>query len=1397
MINNNNNSSLTPEEIAELNALANDPNYVSQMPRFGGTEEEQPRRMDLEERDFQRAILGLTGKEEKIEKKKQALQTQVNAMMSLSEKIEKKKKSIEQRLYKNFEEIKKRLSPNDIERLENQIPSLPSVIQENATEMVQLMKQVLNDIRLLSIPDPEKELQEDVQSISQQLNNILYKEEIGEEIYDEDLETEIDRIEFDMSENDGNYLPFFPSTLKRGENQDKKTEKLSPETKPVTLRGQKTDYKEELEDISSILNENKENSYDDSELDFEKNSEKSREREYIEDLDDVKEFIEENEFYNAYDLYDEEDENEKEDKDPYQEKDEYDDKNLDVDDEDDFPYNLDERNYLKVNPDEVEDIDDLPIFYEEYQVKDLDQIEAEEEEAQQRRDSAFEQYDAFHDFYEEEDKGPALEIYGTDLTKLAYEGELEECFGREKELFEMMEILVRRQKNNPVLVGNAGVGKTAIVELFATKIIRNLVPFVLEGRRVISLDLARIVAGSRYRGEFELRFQRILDEVLAEPNIVIFIDEIHNIGGTGSAEGSLDAANILKPVLSRSGFQCIGATTGKEYERIEKDPALNRRFQPIKVEEPTVEQTVGILYGLRPSLESFHNVEIMPGAIRLAVDLSNRYIYERFLPDKAIDLIDRAAAKEVIRMTSVTEGSLINSLVNAALTKVGALRSEAFRRGDIPAEFILQEIENAYRNCILRWVEQPDSIEEEPKAFVSPLSQRLFRQMRDSVLKRVDELLFASPKPREGLRVTRIVDDLSQKKIQEIYKNILNEIEIDPKNFITSLYRVSLFLVFEFAKNQKTKNAFSIDHTIDYYSNFIQSDVNSELYDHVCLVRQELDKDVIIYSSDLDFYEEDVERFEETYELLSQLEEIRIEVFLDFLDELRPIVQSGMVQSLQASSKIKFAENELRLIYSLLGYFSTQSGRMFLSNTDDPEIIQQARQIGNFTGLKKRITQTEIRQLLSSMTGIPIQTLSSSESQKLLLLETELHKRVIGQEDAISAIAKAIRRSRLGIQNPNRPIASFFFCGPTGVGKTEVTKALAATMFNSESDMIRFDMSEFMEKFTISRLIGSPPGYVGYDEGGQLTDAVRAKPYSVVLFDEVEKAHPDVLNILLQILEDGRLTDSQKRLVKFDNTVIIMTSNAAAEEIQQILKTEGDKFDKKTSLKLEDTSNNTRSTTAKTRLYEDPYAGVIEFLESPIQENFLSDIQGQLKIEFEKSFRTLQDVREKQRNKKDSPNKFNVNKEENTPESQLNLNLKNAVFERLSTLFLPEFLNRLDDIIIFKPLKLEELRKICDIMIKEVTIRVEQKNIKLIVDENVRVLLSREGYNPLFGARPLRRLITKNIEDLISEDMLRNPYTLTTSKGNRKSSQQNVRVIRIILNEENKIIIKPDLKTTI
>jgi len=1131
---------------------------------------------------------------------------------------------------------------------------------------------------------------------------------------------------------------------------------------------------------------------------------------------------------------------------------------------------------------------------------------------------------------EEEEKGPALEIYGTDLTALARQGLLEECYGREAELMELMEILVRRQKNNPVLVGDAGVGKTAIVELFANKIVNNLVPFILEGRSIVSLDLARIVAGSRYRGEFELRFQRVLDEVMAQPHIIIFIDEIHNIGGTGSAEGSLDAANILKPVLSRSGFQCIGATTTKEYQRIEKDPALNRRFQPIKVKEPSIMETVSILYGLRPSLESFHNVVILPGAIQLASQLSARYIYDRFLPDKAIDLIDRAAAKQVIQMTNLVDNSILGSLMNSALTGVGRLKLEAFRRGDIAAEYILQEIENSYRNFLITWIEDPSIIPEssiypfqpqknllfpitqgggqsfeleiQPKleikkkeiipipvrpkraffdesedfalklidqssltpsananpqlylmgenevitsidpdsdqkskenqeqdieksftkqssqaksqGIVSPLAQTMFEGMRASVLTRVDELLFASSESRvfelkhKSLNISfntnfRILDDMlaylrqeSDSKpeincyrasvylfnIWEELKDIEGSSEEDEEtNVLVVKKKEKLALVPDFEKLKFQMNRLKVlnPFSVAYFSR----EKNPNL-------------GVPYTLGNYDFIEIDgakEEVFLQAY--ASESEEKKLTVYKEYVENLQPLLRRSVIESLLGTNKFSISEDDVRTIYSLLGHFNEATNRELIKNLAEPELIQRARSLGDFSFLKTRITQNDVNQLLSKMTGIPLQTITTGESQKLLMIESELHKRVVGQEEAITAIAKAIRRSRLGIQNPNRPIASFFFCGPTGVGKTEVTKALAVSMFGSENDLIRFDMSEFMEKFTVSRLIGSPPGYVGYDEGGQLTDAVRRKAYSVVLFDEIEKAHPDILNILLQILEDGRLTDSQKRLVPFDNTLIIMTSNAAAEEIQQILnrpeeiESEKKEIERKEKIQKEISLIEIQEKRLKEEKVSIPekYVGIVRFLKSSIQENFFVDIQKEITTLFDNSVLSLEEGNFERFSKALAEEKKQLlaqlkNDDESETKKRM-VALKEAVFERLSTLFLPEFLNRLDDIIIFQPLKLEELRKICDMMVREVAKRVKEKQIRFFADDKVKAKLTREGYNPAFGARPLRRLVTKYLEDQISDAILRHPIS---------NANDEPRFLKAILNIEDQIVLTDD-----
>lgn len=1006
----------------------------------------------------------------------------------------------------------------------------------------------------------------------------------------------------------------------------------------------------------------------------------------------------------------------------------------------------------------------------------------------------------------------SFNLYGTNLTYLAQKGKLDECFGREKELRQLMEILIRRQKNNPVLLGKPGVGKTAIIELFAQKIVNNLVPFVLQGRVIISIDINKILAGAKYRGEFEQRFQRIIDEVLQTPNVIVFIDEIHTICGSGSTDTGLDAASILKPTLSRSGFQCIGATTQKEYDIIKKDPALDRRFQEIVVDEPSISETISILYGIRPNLEKHHNIQILPSTIKASVELASRYIQDKFFPDKAIDLLDRAAAQQVLLLTEMNKGSNVYAIVNTAIKKLGELKMASFRNGDMASEFIFYMLENSYKEFLLKWVKNPinslikenedsnnsylfNDNEKNNNFNASPLTLYLIKMIRVSVLKHMESSIFSLPKSffRYGKEIN--FDNISANKNENTYKYLKNLVTLN-SDFVNkkketkiqlniSIYRISLFLFNEWL--QLNKFVYLVKKPLNYIlfdkniKNFCETDLFvNNIFKYLSNLRKICIKYNLKYRSNVDFQVEDLDKSLKNLGDKVRIEKNRINIIKNLLNNLKPILNKSIVESLKENCRLEFSENELNLIYSLIGYFGPSTHNKLTNQSENLEFLDFANDKVYFNNLKRQLYPNDIRKLLSNLTGIPLETLTNTESERLLNLENILHKRVIGQEEAISAISKAIRRSRLGIQNPNRPIASFFFCGPTGVGKTEVTKVLANTMFGSDNEMIRFDMSEFMEKFNVSRLIGSPPGYTGYEDGGQLTNAVKKKPYSVVLFDEIEKGHPEILNILLQILEDGRLTDSQKNLVSFDNTVIIMTSNAASEEIQEIIRNNPISSNvKKEIINLEANKHSIQEST-------NTYSHIENFLKSPISENFLIDIHNQLELEFKKSFSKLKkyDVMEKiaYKNSKEKVEKSTVikkTKEDLNEQSEIQRLLKNAVIERLSTMFLPEFLNRLDDIIIFQPLKAEELRKICDIMIQTLSNRLSEKNIFLTVSDNVKLKLTREGYNPKFGARPLRRLITKNIEDLISEDILKKPL----------QKNENKRLIKINLNELNNICI--------
>src|SRR5574344_737559 len=630
-------------------------------------------------------------------------------------------------------------------------------------------------------------------------------------------------------------------------------------------------------------------------------------------------------------------------------------------------------------------------------------------------------------------KTPSLDEFGTDLTLAAQEQRLDPVVGREKEIERVIHILARRTKNNPVLLGEPGVGKTAVAEGLAIRIVNSEVPDILDGKKVIQLDMGLLVAGTKYRGEFEERLKKIMDEIRQAGNVILVIDEMHTLIGAGAAEGAIDAANILKPALSRGEIQVIGATTLDEYRKyIEKDSALERRLQSIIIEEPSIDETIEIIRGLKFKYEEHHGLIISDEAVVAATKLSSKYITDRFLPDKAIDALDEASSK--VRL------------------KVSSLCPEC-KELDKQLKAIVKEKEEAIRN-------------------------------------------------QDFEKASSLRDDEADRK------------------------------------------------------------------DKMREVAEQLKKD-----------------------------------------------------------------NEAN---------------------------------------KPTVTEEDVAEVIATMTGVPVTRLTEGESERLMTLEDTLHARVIGQSDAVTAVSKAIRRARVGLKSPNRPIGSFIFCGPTGVGKTELAKALAEAMFGSEDNMIRVDMSEFMEKHSTAKLIGSPPGYVGYDDGGHLSEIVRKKPYSVILFDEIEKAHPDIFNIMLQILDDGRLTDAKGRHVNFKNTVIIMTSNVGA-----------------------------------------------------------SMITTQSKLGFSTGDDEKKDKYEK---------------------------LKETVNEELKKAFRPEFLNRIDDIIVFSHLSKEEIRQIVDIMLKDLFKRLEERELKIEVTDEVKDFLAKDGYSEAYGARPLRRIIQRRIEDTLAEEILTNKY---------------------------------------
>jgi ATP-dependent Clp protease ATP-binding subunit ClpB len=690
-----------------------------------------------------------------------------------------------------------------------------------------------------------------------------------------------------------------------------------------------------------------------------------------------------------------------------------------------------------------------------------------------------------------EGKYESLEKYGRDLTQAAREGKLDPVIGRDDEIRRTIQILSRRTKNNPVLIGEPGVGKTAIAEGLAQRIVAGDVPQSLKDRKLIALDMGALIAGAKFRGEFEERLKAVLKEVTdSKGQIILFIDEIHTVVGAGATQGAMDAGNLLKPMLARGELRCIGATTLDEYRKyIEKDAALERRFQQVYVDQPSVSDTISILRGLKERYEVHHGVKISDSALVAAATLSTRYISDRFLPDKAIDLVDEAAARLKMEITS-----------------------------------------------------KPEELDEIDRKILQLEMEKLSLQKES--------------------------DPASLERLERLEKELAN-----------------------LKEDQRELNA--------------QWQSEKDVIERIQGIKEEIDRINV-----------EIQQAERDYDLNKAAE-----------------LKYGKLAELQKS--LSEAESQLET--------SQTSGKSLL---------------------REEVTEADIAEIISKWTGIPISKLVESEKEKLLHLEDELHNRVVGQEEAVTAVADAIQRSRAGLADPNRPTASFIFLGPTGVGKTELAKALAAYLFDTEDAMVRIDMSEYMEKHSVSRLIGAPPGYVGYEEGGQLTEAIRRRPYAVILFDEIEKAHPDVFNVMLQILDDGRVTDAQGHTVDFKNSVIIMTSNVGSQ--------------------------------------------------------YILDVAGA---------------------------------EEQYDE------MRHRVMEAMRTSFRPEFLNRIDEVIIFHPLQKHQLRQIVQLQVKRLEQRLADRKMSLKLSESSLDFLAEVGYDPVFGARPLKRAIQRELETQIAKALLRGEFS--------------------------------------